>query len=233
MLTNEDLPLFTKEAEKLGVPNFGGDLPLPYGLRNTEEWYYGIAAKFGKSDEAYKVLQEGSKKVRDVLRFNYSYTWQSNLMLQKRAALIGRAHFIASMARCLYYDMAMYPEVIALQAATKESVDRVKKLLESMEKDGMSPKILINPPYVEFARAVEEAEVDLVLGSRIEKTLIGGMGIAHHAIGSSYYFNTFRYLPMPYVGYEGILYLLQELGLAMEDMFHEREAWKRLCYKNI
>ena len=50
----------------------------------------------------------------------------------------------------------------------------------------------------------------------------GGMGIAHHAIGSSYYFNTFRYLPMPYVGYEGILYLLQELGLAMEDMFHER-----------
>jgi hypothetical protein len=44
---------------------------------------------------------------------------------------------------------------------------------------------------------------------------------------------TFRYLPVPYVGYEGILYLLQELGLAMEDMFHEREAWKKLCYKNI
>ncbi len=233
MLTNEDLPLFTKEAERLGVPNFGEDLPLPYGLRNTEEWYYGVAARFGKSDEAKKVLQEASEKVRDVLRFNYSYTWQSNLMLQKRAALIGRSHFIASLARCLYYDMAMYPEVVALQAATKESVDGAKKLLESMEKDGISPKILVNPPYVEFARVVREAEVDVVLGSRIEKTLIDGMGIAHHAIGSSYYFNTFRYLPMPYVGYEGILYLLQELGLAMEDMFHEREAWKKLCYKNI
>lgn len=78
-------------------------------------------------------------------------------MLQKRAALIGRAHFIASMARCLYYDMAMYPEVVALQAATKESVDGARNLLESMEKDGMSVEILVNPPYVEFARAVEEA----------------------------------------------------------------------------
>jgi len=233
MLTNEDLPLFTKEVEKLGVPNFGAELPLPYGLRNTEEWYYGIAAKFGKLDKAKEILQEASKKVRDVLRFNYSYTWQSNLMLQKRAALIGRAHFIASMARSLYYDMAMYPEVIALQAATKESVDGAENLLKSMEKDGFSPKILINPPYVELARAVKEAEVDFVLGSRIEKTLIEGMGIAHHAIGSSYYFNTFRYLPVPYVGYEGILYLLQELGLVMEEMFHEKEAWKKLCYKNI
>jgi len=83
--------------------------------------------------------------------------------------------------------MAIYPEVIALQAATKESVDGAKKLFESMEKDGMSPKVLVNPAYVEFARAVGEAEVDFVLGSRIEKTLIGGMGIAHHAIGSSYY----------------------------------------------
>jgi nitrogenase molybdenum-iron protein alpha/beta subunit len=150
-------------------------------------------------------------------------------MLQKRAALIGRAHFIASMAN----DMAIYPEVVALQAATKESVDGATKPIKAMEKDEMSPKVLINPAYVEFARAVREAEVDLVLGSRIEKTLMEGMGIAHHAIGSSYYFNTLRYLPVPYVGYEGILYLLQELGLGTEDMFHEREAWKRLCYKNI
>ena len=127
----------------------------------------------------------------------------------------------------------MYPEVVSLQAAAKESADEARKLLESMEKDGMSVEILVNPPYVEFARACREAEVDFVLGSRIEKTLIEGMSIAHHAIGSSYYFNTFRYLPMPYVGYEGILYLLQELGLTMEDMFHEREAWKKLCYKNI
>lgn len=96
----------------------------------------------------------------------------------------------------------------------------------------MSVKILINPPYIEFARAVKEAEVDFVLGSSIEKTLIEGMGITHHAIGSSYYFNIFRYLPIPYVEYEGILYLLQELVLVMEDMFHEREAWKKLCYKS-
>ncbi|MFB0565491.1 MAG: hypothetical protein ACETWK_07410 [Candidatus Aminicenantaceae bacterium] len=39
ILTNEDLPLFTKEAERLGVSNFGADLPLPYGLKNTEEIY--------------------------------------------------------------------------------------------------------------------------------------------------------------------------------------------------
>lgn len=31
--------------------------------------------------------------------------------------------------------MAMYPEVIALQAAIKESVDGAEKLIESMEKD--------------------------------------------------------------------------------------------------
>ena len=122
----------------------------------------------------------------------------------------------------------MYPEVVSLQAASKESVDGAKKLFGSMEKDGMSPQILANPPHIEFARACREGEVNFVLGSRIEKTLIEGMGIAHHAIGSSYYFNSFKYLPMPYVGYEGILYLLQELCLTMEDMFHEREVCKNM-----
>ena len=233
MLTNEDLPFFTKETEKLGVPNFGADLPLPYGLVNTEEWYAGIAAKFGKLEKAHELLKETGKKVKRVLGFNYSYTWQSNLMMQKRAALIGRAHFISSMARFLYYDLDIYPEIVVLQAASKESVDSSTQLLKSMEKDGMTVNIIVNPPYIEFARAVKSADIDFVLGSRIEKTLIEGMGIAHHSIGSSYYFNTFRYIPFPYVGYEGVLYLVQELGLAMEDMFHEREGWKGMKFKNI
>ena len=233
MLTNEDLPLFRKETEKLGVPNFGAELPLPYGLVNTEEWYLAIAEKLGKLDKGHEVLKEASEKVRQVLRFNYSYTWQANLMMQKRAALIGRAQFAASIARCLYYDMDIFPEVIALQAGTQESIDGAKKLLKSLEDDGLSLQILVNPPYVEFARAVKDAEIDFVLGSRVEKTLFEGMGIPHHALSSSYYFNTFRYLPYPYVGYEGILYLIQELGLAMEDMFHEKESWKGKLYKNI
>lgn len=233
MLTNEDLPMFRKETEKLGVPTFGEDLPLPYGLVNSEEWYLAVAEKLGKSDQAHKVLKEASSKVKRVLGFNYSYTWQANLMMQKRAGLIGRAQFVASLARCLYYDMDMFPEVIALQAGTQESIDRSKNLLKSLEKDGLSMQVLVNPPYIEFARAVKNAELDVVLGSRIEKTLFEGMGVAHHALSSSYYFNTFRYLPYPYVGYEGILYLVQELGLAMEDMFHERESWKGKLYKNI
>jgi len=233
MLTNEDLPSFNKETKRLGVPNFGEDLPLPYGLVNTEEWYLACAERLGKSAQAHKALEEASKKVKHILGFNYSYTWQSNLMMQKRAAVIGRAQFAASLARCLYYDMDIFPQVIAIQAATQESVDRSKKLLKTLEDHGLSLQLLVNPPYIEFARAVKDAEIDFVLGSRIEKTLFEGMGIAHHALSSSYYFNTFRYLPYPYIGYEGILYLVQELGLAMEAMFHEKESWKGKLYKNI
>ncbi|KPJ60101.1 MAG: hypothetical protein AMJ46_08320 [Latescibacteria bacterium DG_63] len=232
-LTSEDFPMFNKETEKLGVPSFGADLPLSYGLVNTEEWLYAVAKKFGKLDEARKSLEKASERVRKVLRFNYSYTWQANLMMQKRPALIGRAQFVASLARSLYYDMDMFPELVALQAGTQEAADRAKKLLEPLIRDGLTLEIMVNPAYIEFARAVKRANIDFVLGSRIEKTLIEGMRIPHHTISSSYYFNTFRYVPVPYVGYDGILYLLQELGLAMEDMFHEKESWQGKVFKNI
>ena len=59
------------------------------------------------------------------------------------------------------------------------------------------------------------------------------MRIPHLNIGGAYYFQAFRFVPYPYVGYKGMLYLFQELGLVMADMFQERDKWRGLLYENI
>ena len=233
MLTAEELPHFNKETERLGVKSFGADLPLPYGLINTEGWVSGLAKELGKEKEAEALLKEGAKKVKRVLGFNYSYTWLANLLMQKRAAVIGRAAFAACIARMLFYDMDTYPEVVALQAGTPQAMDRAKKLLAEVEKDGCPIRIMENPSYIEFARAIKDSEIDFVIGSRIEKSLIEGMRFPHLSLGSAGYFQSFRFVPYPYLGYEGVLYLLQELAAVMEDMMHEQDMWRTLRYKNI
>jgi nitrogenase molybdenum-iron protein alpha/beta subunit len=233
MLTNEILPLFTRESERLGVYNFGANLPLPYGILNTEEWCMAIAQEMGKEEECERFLQKQAYEVKRVLGLNYSFTWQANLMMQKRAAVIGRAGFTASLARMLYYDFDTYPRLVALQAATKEALQRAKDLLEPIVQDGIEIEILENANYMQIARAIKEAKIDFVLGSRIEKPLIEGMRLPHLSLGNAYYFQSFRYVPYPYVGYQGILYLAQELALVMADMFHERDKWRKLLHKNI
>lgn len=233
MLTNEDMPLFSRESERLGVENFGDELPLPYGISNTEAWYMAIAEKFGKKKEAIKVLEEDRDLVKRVFGFNYPYTWVSMLMMQKRAAIIGRAQFAASLARFLFYDLDMYPVLVALLAGTRKALEKSKELLKPIQEDGCTVQIMENPLYIDFARAVKANDIDVVIGSRIEKSLIVGMGYPHLSIGGAFYFQSFRFIPYPYVGYKGALYLIQELSSLMADMFEERDKWKAQMYEYI
>lgn len=233
MLTSEELPHFNKETDKLGVRNFGAELPLPYGLINTEEWTMALAREFGKEQPAEELLKEEAKKVKSVLSFNYPYTWLANLLMQKRAAVIGRAAFAAAIARMLFYDMDCYPEIVALQAGTPQALARAKDQLQECQRDGCPMQVMENASYIEIARAIKNAEIDFVVGSRIEKALIEGMRYPHLSLGSAFYFQSFRFVPYPYAGYNGILYLLQELGLVMEDMMHEQDMWRTLKYANI
>jgi nitrogenase molybdenum-iron protein alpha/beta subunit len=233
MLTPEELPLFTKESEKLGVYNFGESLSLPYGVCNSEEWLIALGEEMGVVENCQKVLKEGADRVKSILGLNYSFTWQANLMMQKRAAVIGRAGFATAMARCLYYDFDTYPVVIALQAATPQAFEISKRLLDPIIRDGVEIKILENPTYLEFAKAVKEGEIDFAIGSRLDKQLIEGMRIPHLSLGSAYYFMSYRYIPYPYVGYDGMLYLSQELAHVVHEMFLEKEKWKTLLYKEL
>lgn len=233
MLTNEGLPLFTKESEKLGVYNFGHNLPLPYGISNTEDWCMAIAEEMGKTEKAQQVLKESSEKVKSIIGLNYSFTWQANLMMQKRVAIIGRAGFAASIARSLYYDFDTYPSLVALQAGTHQAFDTSKRLLDPIIKDNIEINILENPPYLKLAQTIRDGEIDFVIGSRVDKQLIESMRIPHLSLGGAYYFLSYRYIPYPYVGYEGSLYLAQELAQVLTDMFHEKEKWKALLYKEL
>lgn len=233
MLTNEDMPLFSRESERLGVKSFGDDLPLPYGISNTETWLMAIAREFEREKEATKVLKEDRDLVKRVLGFNYSYTWVSMLMMQKRAAILGRAQFAASLARFLLYDLNMYPVLIALLAGTRKAMEKSKGLLKPIQEDGCPAQVMENPLYVDFARAIKANDIDVIIGSRIEKSLIEGMRYPHLSIGGAFYFQSFRFIPYPYVGYKGVLYLIQELSLLMEDMFEERDKWRAQAYEYI
>jgi len=232
-LSAEDFPSFQKETDRLGVPSFGADLPLPYGVANTEAGYLGVARRFGKEDKARDIFAEDSKRVKSILGFNYTYTWLANLLMQKRVAVIGREKFAASIARMLFYDLDAYPDMVILQGSGRPAFERSKALLADIEKDGYPVKIMENPSYIEVARLIQESEVDFVIGSRIEKPLIEGTRIPHLSLGSAGYFQSFRFVPYPYVGYNGSLYLLQELGHVMHDMMTEKEMWRGLRFKNM
>jgi nitrogenase molybdenum-iron protein alpha/beta subunit len=232
LFTYEPMPLLSEHSRKFGISRLP-PLPLPYGLANTEEWMMAIAKEFGRTDRVEKALREDVELIRSVLRFNYNYTWFNQIIMQRHIGLAGDAPFAASLARFFYYDLNVYPDVIALYAETHEALKAAHEVLKPLEEEQPSIEILDNPLQIELARKVKEAKVDFFVGTLQEKALMESINIPCLVLGGPYFHAAQRYVPWPYLGYKGILNLYQELTLLEELMIYEKDKWKAMKYDYI
>jgi len=229
-LTYEVFPqLATLEDEK-EISRFGLDLPLPIGVYNTEEWLFGIASKFGKEEEAKRLI-ENEKKHLAPLRFLYNATWLQTWLSNQSAAVIGPASWASSFSRFLYFDLNVYPKVIALYGDSDDPIEYSKNILKDVQ-GYLSPIVLENPLYIEVAQAIKEAEVEFSIGQTQEKSLVEGIGVSHLSLAGLYsILGTYNFIPFPSMGFKGVLYLLTMLGRLVEETFHEPQRWQELRFR--
>lgn len=228
-LTYEELPNLRKYEEEHGLERLGQNLPLPIGAANTERWYLNLAEHFGKGKEASKLLQEQAMSLK-YLKFHYNCTWVSTWVSNKYAVIVGPATWAASYANFAYFDMTIYPAVIALYGESKQSMERAKETLADLTKY-YAPIILENPLYIQLVEAVKECNPEFAIGQTQEKSLLESHGIPHISLaGLQTVLGGFNFIPYPSVGIKGILYQLTMLARLLEHTFYEPEKWAGLRY---
>ncbi|MDA8211582.1 MAG: nitrogenase component 1 [Clostridia bacterium] len=224
-LLGEELPEFQQRCEHLGMVQWGQDAVLPLGVANTEEWYLAVAERFGNLKKAKARLESDQQQVTGILKDNFNASWVLNAVAGKRAGVLTNAGFAAALARFLFYDLNIRPVIVGLFADSKVALERAQDQLAPL-KEYCDLKILENPTYFEYGKALKEYGVHCAIGQRHERVLVEGMKIPHLALGGAYFFNSFRFVPWPYMGVRGFLSLLGEMGELMERMFHDKEGWQ-------
>ena len=228
-LTSESLPNVEQISDKLGMETFGKDLILPFGITNTEEWYLKIAEKFGDVEKAKKRLREDMHFLKTKLNQDYNATWHFHDMFGKRGALLGRAPFVSSLARCLFYDYNARPVVLGILAETQQAIDSAKASLDEMS-ENLDFDVLINPSYFEFGLAMEKAKVHFSVGQSVDRWLSEGMDISNTPLGGLYFQSHFNFVPWPYAGVRGMLNLMTEFSYLMDRVKIEPGYLKAQSY---
>jgi len=229
-LTYEELPKFKLLEEERHMKRIGLNLPLPIGVANTEDWYLAVAEEMGKTSKAKEVLLKERQWLRS-LKFSYNSTWLQSWLADKYAAVSGPANWASSFANFLYFDLSVYPSVIALYSESQEAIDRAKECLREMTAC-YQPIILENPLYIQLAEAVENSWVQFSVGQSQEKSLFEGMNISHLSLAGSFtIFGAYNFIPYPSMGMKGVLYLLTMMGRILEETYHEPERWIEQRYK--
>lgn len=222
ILSSEELRNFEKTCSDLNSEIIKENLPLPIGIANTEEWLLNFAEKLGNIEKAKEILIKDQKFVQKQLRFNYNFSWMSTLMYGKRCGILAHAKFGASLARCLLWDFGIVPKVIGLVAETDRAMEESVKLLESV-KNQAEFTVLINPSYFEYGNYLKKAEVDFAIGSIQDKPLCIGHKIPHLSLAGFNFFNQYNFIPWPNLGIRGVLGLMTELSVVMEEAFYLKD----------
>lgn len=229
-LTQEELPKFKLLEEERGMRRIGLNLPLPIGIANTEDWYLAVAEELGKSLKAKEVLLKEREWLKS-LKFSYNSTWVQSWLADKYAAVSGPANWASSFANFLYFDLSVYPSVIALYSESQEAIDRAKECMKELT-TYYQPVILENPLYIQLTEALRNSWVQFSIGQSQEKSLFQGMGISHISLAGSFtIFGAYNFIPYPSMGIKGVLYLLTMMGKILEETYHEPKRWMEQSYK--
>ncbi|MDY6912118.1 MAG: nitrogenase component 1 [Chloroflexota bacterium] len=230
ILSCEDFSDFEEKAEDLGMEVWGQDLVLPVGLHNTEEWYLTIAERFGDVEKAKAQMKKDMSEVKKIVQFNYNSTWAQLSLFGKHVGVYGYSPFAVALARSLFYDYNMRPTVIGLLSETSEGLKKAEKLLEPMA-DYLDFEVMENPALHQYGQKIKEARVDFSIGMRQDRAHTESLNIPHLNMTGPYYFNQFNFVPWPYMGVRGSLYLLSDLWeVVNRSVLSQPDVWRMHAY---
>ncbi len=208
-----------KMQEKEGIPFILGDIPLPVGLTNTARWIRAAGTYFDREERAEEIIKAGEDRVADVLR-------RRALMIipryrNLRVAVSADATFGIGLMRMLFEELEMLPELLLIRSGGREAAKILEREVKSL---GISPGVVFDADGYKIRKALEDSGVDAVVGSSWEKYMAEEIGIR---VAFDIFAPTNRdiYLDRPYMGYEGMLNMLEIMGNDWERAFRSR----RIC----
>lgn len=208
--------------EKESIPLILGDIPLPVGLTNTARWLRAVGTYFDREEQAEAIIKAGEDRVADVLR-------RRALMIIPRyrnlkVAVSADATFGISILRMLFEELEMIPELVLIRSDNHEARTILEREVKSL---GISPKVAFGADGYRIKKALEDSRVDAVVGSSWEKYMAEEIGIK---VAFDLFTPTNRdiYLDRSYMGYEGMLNMLEIIGNDWERAFRSREIdWEQ------
>lgn len=214
---------FTKEMEKrFGIPLLFSDLPLPIGMKNTSRFLKAAGTEFKAELEAERIIKSGEEFVVDILR-------RRALMIipryrNCRVAVAADATFGTGLARMLFEELEMIPELILMRSGTQEAKELLQREMDEMN---LHAKVVFSADGYQTKRALAEARVDAVLGSSWETYMAKELGIK---VAFDLFTPTDRdvYLDKSYFGYTGMLNMMEIMGNDWERAFRSDEIhWEQ------
>ncbi|APM39162.1 nitrogenase component 1 [Clostridium kluyveri] len=212
---------FAKKMEKIHhIPLILSDIPLPIGTENTARWLRAIGMHFGVEDKVEQIIKEGEEKVISLLR-------KRALMIipryrNCRIAISADATMGIGLVRMLFKELEMIPEIIMIKSDKEEA----KKVLNwELSTLGISPKVAFSVDGYQIKKGLSDFYVDTVIGSAWEKYMAEEIGIkvAFDVLNPT---NRDIYVDRAYLGYDGMLNILEIMGNDWERAYRSKEiSW--------
>ncbi len=209
---------FAKKMQKLyDIPLILADLPLPVGLNNTSRWLRALGSHFRVKAKVEKFIKQGEELVVDILR-------RRALMIVPRyrncrIAISADATQGIGLVRMLFEELEMIPEALLFRSGTPESRSVLEQELHSL---GISPRVVFSADGYQIKQTLKEIHTDAVIGSAWEKYMAEELGIK---LAFDVFFPTNRetYLDKPYLGYEGMINVLEIIANDWERAYRSKE----------
>jgi light-independent protochlorophyllide reductase B subunit len=205
-----------KLQETHGIPLILADIPLPVGLKNTARWLRALGTYFDGEEQAESLIKQGEARVADILR-------RRALMIipryrNCRIAVSADATIGIGLARLLFEELEMIPELFLIRANRPTARRILERELHGL---GINPKLAYGVDGYQIKQALQQIEVDAVLGSAWEKYMAEELGIklAFDVFAPS---NKDIYIDRAYFGYEGMLNILETIGNDWERAFRSK-----------
>lgn len=215
-------PLARCMRERFGTPLLLEGLPLPVGLGNSARWLRALGEHFGAQAAAEEIIAQGEELVVDTLR-------RRGLMIipryrNCRVAVSADATFGIGLIRMLFSELEMIPEVVLLRSDTPQARALLASELDDL---GIRPQVAFGVDGYQMKQALAgRDDLQAVLGSAWEGYLAKELGLrlAFDLLSPT---NRDTYLDRPYLGYEGMLNMLEVVANDFERALRSREiAWE-------
>ena len=195
--------LIAREMEEVfGLPYLAGRLP-PYGTQNTQEWLRAIASVLGVSADGF--IEDEARRLREKVRPRLSRISMARRIRGLSVAIFAEGSAALSLASFFYDYLGLEPALLGLKTYSPGVEKLVKDFLQTT---GLNPLILTNYDLYGVQQALAETEPELILGSSLEK------GLRPHTpfINIGYpVWDKVILTERPFLGYQGVLTLLEEL----------------------
>ena len=207
-------------AASFSVEQWCRDLPLPIGLANTRRWLAELGERLGARAEVEMTIAQGERMVVEACRRR---GLEQSAMHRAPAAIVADATVGIPLVRFISEDLEMIPRLVCLrsgQAGAREMLER-----ELAELD-LGPKVVYDADVYQARAALGEVRPEMVLGSNIERHAVEELGIPY-VFRLVNPISRFRLTDRPYLGYRGMLNLIE----CMQNDWLDRYRSRRRRYR--